>query len=61
MVEEFDGGVWRIEDGVLHLDIPKLLERLGIPDTEENRDLAIKTALEVAQEQMPEIPRIVLL
>ena len=53
--QEFDGGVWWIEDGELHLDIPKLLERLRLEDTRESRDLAVQTLLEVAREHMADV------
>jgi hypothetical protein len=55
----FDGGVWAIEGDELHLNIPKLLKRLGLPDTEENRDLATKIALDVAKDKVPDVVRFV--
>ena len=57
--QEFDGGVWWIEDGELGLDIAKLLERFGLEDTQENRDLAVQIALEEAREHMPDVPIVV--
>lgn len=59
MKEVYDGGVWWVENGELHLDIPKLLKRLGFPDTQENRDLAVRTATKVAREIYPDLPIIV--
>ena len=59
MKKQFHHGVWTIEDEALHLDIPKLLNRLALEDTPDNRDLAVKTALEVASEAMPNLPIIV--
>ena len=53
--QEFDGGVWWIEDGDLHLDIPKFLERLGLEDTGESRDLTVQALLEVAREHMADV------
>jgi len=50
---EFDGGIWTIEGDQLHLDIPKLLKKLGIPDTQENRHLATQVALQVLRQFTP--------
>ncbi|MBA7508006.1 hypothetical protein ES706_06737 [subsurface metagenome] len=50
---EFDDEVWTVEGDQLQLDIPKLLKRLGIPDTQENRDLAVQVALQVARRYTP--------
>lgn len=37
---ELNDGVWWIEQGDLHVDISKLLERLGLEDTKVNREIA---------------------
>lgn len=50
---EFDDGIWTIEGDQLHLDIPKLLKKLGIPDTDENRHLATQVALQVLRQFTP--------
>ncbi len=50
---QFDGGIWTINGDQLHLDIPKLLEKLGIADTQENRDLATQVALQVLRQFTP--------
>jgi hypothetical protein len=34
-------GVWEDTEGGMHLDVPQILSHLGIPDTEENRRLAM--------------------
>ena len=54
MGDAFDLGVLSIEDGKLHLDIPKLLAYCELPDTEENRDLAVKTCIKVMRELRPD-------
>ena len=59
MSYENDNGAWWVENAVLHLDIPRLLRNLGLPDTEENRDLAVKIVLEVAAGELPRKPAIV--
>ena len=56
MTNENDNGAWWVEDGVLHLDMPRLLRNLGLEDTEENRGLAVKVVLEVAQKELPRKP-----
>lgn len=56
IIEIFEGGVWWTENGELHLDIPMLLRLVGLPDTKENRDLAVKVALEVVASELPGIP-----
>lgn len=43
------GIVWR-EGGVLHIDIPRVIEYLGYPVTEHNKALAIQTLKEVKEE-----------
>lgn len=46
--------VWsRDPDGVAHLHVPELLRAVGLPDTEENRDLACHAALEVTARRWP--------
>ncbi|GAI13599.1 unnamed protein product [marine sediment metagenome] len=50
---QFDDGIWTIEGDQLHLDIPKLLKKLGIPDTDENRHLATQVALQVLRQFTP--------
>lgn len=50
---EFDDGIWTIEGDQLQLDIPKLLKKLGIPDTPKNRDLAVQVALQVLRQFTP--------
>lgn len=59
MREEIDGGVWVLDNHILYLYIPKLLARLGLPDTEENRDLAVKVTRETAarSEQLAILPK----
>lgn len=37
---ELNGGIWWIERGDLHVDISKLLERLGLEDNPVNREIA---------------------
>ena len=54
-----DNGAWWIEDGELHLDIPRLLKNLGLPDTEANRELAVKFVLELAAGELPRTPCVV--
>lgn len=56
MREEIDGGVWVLDNHILYLYIPKLLARLGLPDTEENRDLAVKVTREAVAREMPHVP-----
>lgn len=49
--------VWaRDPEGTAHLDVPELLRAVGLPDTEENRDLACEAALEVTHRQWPGVP-----
>lgn len=50
---EFDDGIWTIEGDDLRLDIPRLLKKLGIPDTDENRHLAVQVALQVLRQFTP--------
>ncbi|GAI89865.1 unnamed protein product [marine sediment metagenome] len=50
---QFDGGIWTIQGDQLHLDIPKLLKKLGIPDTDENRHLATQVAVQVLRQFTP--------
>lgn len=52
----FDHDVWSIKDRVLHLDIPELLKKVGVEDTEENRDLAVKLARELVTKNWPGLP-----
>ena len=55
-METQDNGAWWIEDGILHLDIPRLIKNCGLPDTEANRDLAVNLVLEVAAKELPRKP-----
>jgi len=48
----FDG-VWTLEGDQLHLDIPQLLRVCRLEDTQENRDLAIRIATELATNYIP--------
>ena len=52
----YDGGAVIVEDGVLYIDIPLVLKRLGIPDTPANRDMAAKTIKDALRGLMPETP-----
>lgn len=56
---EYDEGVWWIQGGELHLDIPKLLTRLNLEDTPENRDLAVEEAIAAIAKYMPDVPCII--
>ena len=44
---EVDKGAWWIENNELNFDVPRLLANLGLPDTEENRERAVKMVQEV--------------
>ena len=59
MSNGLDKGAWWIEGDTLHVDIPKLLRNCGLPDTEANRDLAVKVVLKVAAEELPRVPAVV--
>lgn len=48
----FDG-VWTFERDELHLDIPQLLRVCRLEDTQENRDLAVRIATELATNYLP--------
>jgi hypothetical protein len=49
----------RIARSQLEIDIPDLLDVLGLEDTEANRDAAVSSALEVARELHPDVPQFV--
>ena len=61
MNDPFDLGVLWMEDGNLQVDIPKLLAYCELPDTEENRDLAVKSCIKVLRELRPNLPMFVVL
>ena len=56
----------RLEDGVfvnlakhqMEVDIPLLLERLGVPDTPANRERVLVGAKQAFAEKFPEVPTI---
>lgn len=48
----FDG-VWTLEGDKLHLDISQLLLVSRLEDTQENRDLAVRIATELATNYIP--------
>ena len=52
-------GVWTLDGQELHLDVPQLLKICDLPNTQENRDFAIKIALKLAAERWPDTPIIV--
>ena len=54
--EIYDGGAVIVEDGVMYVDIPLVLKRLGIPDTPAARDMAVKVAKDALRGVMPETP-----
>ncbi len=55
-----DKGAWWIEGTELHLNIARLLENFGLPDTEENIGKVVKVALELAADKLPRTPCVVL-
>ena len=46
-------GVWTLDGQDLHLDIPRLLQVTGLADTQENRNLAIDLATDMARQFLP--------
>lgn len=60
MTDLFDLGVLWIEDGTLCINVPRLLAYAGLPDTEENRDLAVKGCIKVMRELRPDLPMLVI-
>lgn len=52
-------GVAWVEDGQVHIDVHRLLEVSGVPDTPQNRDLAVKICLEEFWGRFPGVPVIV--
>lgn len=55
MTREVDKGAWWIENNEINIDVPRLLANVGLPDTEENRDRAVK----MVHEMVAEMPRVV--
>jgi len=48
----FDG-VWTLDGDELHLDVSQLLLVSRLEDTQENRDLAVRIATELAANYIP--------
>jgi hypothetical protein len=48
--------LWIDDNKDLGVDVPKMLEYMGQPDTRENRDLAAEALKEIFAELYPDIP-----
>lgn len=44
---------WIDEAETLHIDIPRLLRQMNVPDTAENRQRALEIATEYLRTQLP--------
>lgn len=53
--------LWWIENNELHLNMPVLLRKAGLPDTEQNRTLAVEAAQELLEEYYPGVHHRVLI
>jgi len=47
-------GVWTTNGQDVHLNVPQLLKICDLPDTRENRELAVKIAVKLAAERWPD-------
>lgn len=47
------------EGNSLHIDILKVMAAVGIEDTPDNRDLAVREALRMAREKLPQADKYV--
>lgn len=56
MTNEHDRGAWWVEGDELHIDVPRLLENMGMVDTEESRDEAVAIIQEAVATIVPGVP-----
>jgi hypothetical protein len=47
-------GFWEDMNGHMHISAPEILAHLGLPDTAENRDLAMEMVKEVLRDKSPD-------
>lgn len=47
------------DDGSLHIDVPKMLRELGVPDTAANRDECTQMATEQLQRMLKKTPAVI--
>ena len=48
--------IWLDPQGNLHMDIPTLLRRFGLPDNPTTREIARQAALKAVRDVLPEAP-----
>jgi len=58
-IRQSTDGVWTFDGQDLHLDLPQLLKICDLPNTQENRNFAVKIATTLAAEQWPDTPIVV--
>jgi hypothetical protein len=56
LVPNAPGTITVDEQGDLHIDVPRLLDYIGWPDTPDNRDVACRIVRETAAVQFPGMP-----
>lgn len=57
-VRQLSPGIYE-HDGSLHINVAEILQRNGLPDTQENRELCIAVLVDLAQERFPKAALIV--
>ena len=50
---------WTDADGGLHIDVPRLLDELGVPDTPETREEATRLAAKILGEMLKDTPAVI--
>ena len=50
---------WTDEQGGLHIDVPQMLDELGVPDTPEYREAAVKMTTELLQKMLKDTPAVI--
>lgn len=50
---------WSDDDGTLHIDVPRMLDMLGVDDTPMNREVAIAHTTRILEELLKDHPAVI--
>lgn len=58
-IKRSQDGVWTLVGHELHIDIPQLLKVANLEDTDENRNIALAVAMQLARQQYPGVKLVI--